>query len=193
MSRNARASASSRAPSSRHKDGAASKPQVLAAGKYLRLVRDDGWEYCERTQATGVVAIVVVADGRLILTEQYRKAVGCRVLDLPAGLAGDIPGGESEELAVAAQRELLEEVGYSARRMVRLAGCPTSPGLTSEIVTFFRAVGVKQAGTGGGDASESIHIRAVPLRTATAWLKRQAAAGLLIDAKVFAGLYFAKG
>lgn len=165
---------------------------MLAEGKYLRLVRDDGWEYAERTRATGVVAIVAVTEGRLLITEQYRKAVDRLVLDLPAGLAGDIPGDESEELAIAAQRELLEEVGYSARRMTRLADCPSSPGLTSEIVTFFRAVGVRQAGAGGGDASESIRVHAVPLGTAAAWLKRRAKAGVLIDAKVYAGLYFAR-
>jgi ADP-ribose pyrophosphatase len=102
-----------------------SKPVVLGAGHWLRLVHVDGWEFVERVKATGVVAIVAVTpDGELILTEQFRRSVNGRVIDLPAGLAGD--GPESEELVTAARRELIEETGYDARRFTLLAHAPTS-------------------------------------------------------------------
>jgi ADP-ribose pyrophosphatase len=159
----------------------------------LRLVIADHWEYAERVNASGVVAIVAVtADDELVLTEQHRTPVGTRVVDLPAGLAGDVQGARSEDFASAARRELIEEVGYDARRFEFLASAPTSPGLTSEVVSFFRAVGLKQVADGGGVDGENIQIHRVKLSAADAWLRRRARTGVMIDCKTYAGLYFAR-
>jgi ADP-ribose pyrophosphatase len=167
------------------------KRVVLAAGRFLRLVRGEGWEFVERVRATGVVAIVAVtSDGELILTEQFRRSLSGRVIDLPAGLAGD--GPRTEELATAARRELIEETGYDARRLTLLAQAPTSPGLTTEVVSFFRATGLKKVAAGGGVEGEQITIHAVQLDRMDAWLRRRSRAGIQIDCKVFAGLYFAR-
>jgi ADP-ribose pyrophosphatase len=166
------------------------KPVILGAGRFLRLVRADGWEFVERVRATGVVAIVAVTtDGELILTEQFRASVKGPVIDLPAGLAGDGPG--TEELVTAARRELIEETGYDARRFALLAHAPTSPGLTTEVVSFFRATGLKKVGAGGGVESEQIQIHAVKLERADGWLRRRIRNGVQIDCKVYAGLHFA--
>jgi ADP-ribose pyrophosphatase len=166
------------------------KRVVLCDGRWLRLVNDAGWEFVERVRATGVVAIVAVNDdGELLLTEQYRRSVDALVIDLPAGLAGDGPG--TEDLVTAARRELLEETGYAARRLALLAHAPTSPGLTTEVVTFFRATGLKKIAAGGGIEGENIRVRTVKLERADAWLRRRSRAKVRIDCKVFAGLYFA--
>jgi len=167
------------------------KRVVLGAGRFLRLVNAAGWEFVERVRATGVVAVVAVtAEKELILTEQFRPAVAGPVIDLPAGLAGDGPG--SEELVTAARRELIEETGYDARRLALLAHAPTSPGLTTEVVSFFRATGLKKVGGGGGIEGEKIVVHAVKLQRADAWLRRRSRAGIQIDCKVFAGLHFAR-
>jgi ADP-ribose pyrophosphatase len=168
------------------------KRTVLKSGKRLRLVRDEGWEYVERVNASGVVAIVAVTDAReLLLTEQFRRPVGARVIDLPAGLAGDVEGAASESLATAARRELLEETGFHARRLERLAGGPTSPGLTSEVVTFFRAADLSRIGPGCGVDGEEITTHCIKLGAIDTWLRRRVRCGVQIDVKVYAGLYFA--
>ena len=171
---------------------AADAKAIVYAGRHLKLVSINGWESCERTNASGVVAsVAVTADRRLLLTEQYRPPVGKRCVELPAGLAGDIAGSELESLSVAAQRELLEETGFSADRMEYLTAGPASAGLTSEVITFFRAVGVHQVSAGGGDETEQIVVHAIPLSWLRSWLREREAEGLMVDYKIFAGLYLA--
>lgn len=167
--------------------------RVIAEGKYVRLVDADGWEYAERRNARGVVAIVAITpDGRIVLTEQLRRAVGCAVIDLPAGLAGDDPSAADEPLANAAHRELVEETGYEASDMQGLASSPPSPGLTSEVVTFFRAEGLKRVNAGGGVEGEGITVHEVPLAELEKFLAAESAKGKLVDVKLYAGLYLAK-
>jgi ADP-ribose pyrophosphatase len=164
--------------------------EVLAQGRHVRLVRDQGWEYVERNTASGIVVLVAVTpDERLVLVEQFRIPVGGVVVELPAGLAGDVAGHESEALTAAAQRELLEETGYEAGSLERLAEGPPSAGITSEVVTFFRATSLRRVGPGGGDGTERITVHEVPLAEADRWLRERMRAGVLVDPKVFAGLH----
>ncbi|MEX0712107.1 MAG: NUDIX hydrolase, partial [Pirellulales bacterium] len=116
---------------------------VLAEGKYLRLVREGHWEYAERTRATGAVVLAALTDdGRLLLTEQYRVPLACKVIELRAGLTGDDDGHEQEPAAQSARRELLEETGYEARDMKLLTVGPPTAGLANEVVSFFLATGL---------------------------------------------------
>lgn len=165
---------------------------VLAEGRHIRLVRRRGWEYAERPGITGIVAILAVTDeNRLILVEQYREPVRKSVIELPAGLAGDVDSHEPERLVTAARRELLEETGYQAAGFEYLTEGPPSAGLSDEIITFFRAVGLRRMGAGGGVGRERIQVHEPALSDAAAWLQDASARGLLIDPKVYTGLYFA--
>ncbi|HEV2971861.1 MAG TPA: NUDIX hydrolase [Pirellulales bacterium] len=165
-------------------------PTVLAEGKYLRLVARGHWEYAERTTATGAVAIVAItAQRRLVLVEQFRIPLGAPVIELPAGLAGDVIAETEESLAETARRELLEETGYEAAEMRLMLAGPTSAGLSNEVVTFFAATGLKKIHEGGGDPHEKIIVHEPPLDGLDQWLRERAAAGALIDPKIFAGLY----
>jgi len=165
--------------------------ELLGEGKYLRLVRDGRWEIAERINATGAVAIIAItADRRFVLTEQNRTAVGQPVIDIAAGLVGDEPDHRNEPLSECARRELLEETGYSAKSLVHVTDCPSSPGLTNEIISYFLAKGVRKGHDGGGVGHEEIIVHTPMLRGIRAWLSKQAAAGKLIDVKVYAALYF---
>jgi ADP-ribose pyrophosphatase len=148
-----------------------------------------GWEYATRNIARPAVGIVAVTDaGDVVLVEQHRPPVGRKVIELPAGLSGDIVGQEDEALLEAAKRELLEETGYVAERWTELLAGYSSPGLTDESITLFLAEGLQQAGPGGGDPSESITVHEVPLDDVLAWLNSKSA---VADLKLLAGLFAA--
>jgi ADP-ribose pyrophosphatase len=168
------------------------KRKILAAGKYLRMVNVGGWEYVERVGSSGVVAVVAVTDAQqIVLTEQFRRSVAGRVIDLPAGLIGDGDAFRDEQAATAARRELIEETGFDAARFKVLGQSPTSPGLTSETVVFVRATALKKVAAGGGVDGEDITVHVVKIASAEAWLRRRAGRGVQVDCKAYAGLYFA--
>ena len=167
--------------------------EILCDGKYIQLVRQDIWEFTRRKNVSGIVGIVAVTDdGKLVLVEQHRPPVGARVIELPAGLAGDDKEHVDEDLADAARRELLEETGYEARSVERVAAGAASAGMTNEVMTLFRATGLKKTGSGEGDGTEDITLHEVPLRDVRGWLAEQERRGRLVDLKVYTGLYFAQ-
>ena len=141
---------------------------------------------------SGIVGIVAVTDdGNLLLVEQPRPAVGRNVIEIPAGLAGDVAGHETEALAAAAMRELLEETGYEAAKMELLTEGAASAGISDEIITLFRATGLKKVGKGEGDGSEQITLHEIPVQRVVSWLDEQRQLGKLFDLKVYGALYFA--
>ena len=157
--------------------------------KDLLILENDGWEYVERKKAKEAVAILAVNDdGRVILTEQLRRPVNARVVDFPAGLVGD--EDESVDAAATAKKELEEETGHVCDDVELLARGPSSPGITSEIVSFYRATGVRRVGEGGGVGSESITVHTIPLSRIERFLRDKESEGVLIDLKIWGGLYF---
>ena len=161
------------------------------AGRYLGMRERDGWEYTYRTNASGVVVLVPVTDNHeLVLVEQYRIPVESAVLELPAGLVGDT-GDKDEPLVLAARRELLEETGFQAEHLEELMTSPSSPGLTDEMITIYYASGLRRTGEGGGDDSEDITVHIVKLDEVAAWLETRKQAGLMVDPKIYSGLFWA--
>jgi ADP-ribose pyrophosphatase len=166
----------------------------LARGRFLRFVVRDGWEFAERVGITGIVGIVAVTDDReLLVVEQHRPPVGGAVLELPAGLVGDEAGTEHEDLVEGARRELREETGFVAASWEVVASGPTSPGTTSEIIALLLATGLTRVGPGGGNGGERLTVHRMPLDGAEAWLHALEKTGVLIDLKIYAGLWFARG
>ena len=160
-------------------------------GRFLGLKEFDNWEYAFRTNASGVVVLVPVTDaGELVLVEQYRVPVRSRVMELPAGLVGD-DGDSEEDFTTAARRELIEETGYRADLLEELLTSPSTPGMAEEIITIYFASGLVRVGPGGGVANEDITVHHVPVATAPEWLAAQMAAGIMLDPKIYAGLFWA--
>jgi len=154
---------------------------TIFEGKHVLVIERDGWEFVERKNGKEAVAVIALTDDdELILVEQYRRPVDARVIDLPAGLVGD--DAENDPARTAA-KELEEETGFIAGEVRFIAKCPTSPGITSEQVSFYRALRVH----GAAKPEEGIGVHLVPRARIAAWLREKSS---LIDVKVWTALYF---
>lgn len=161
--------------------------KTVFEGDHLYVIERDHWQYVERKKGKEAAAVLAETDdGEVILTEQFRRPLNARVIDFPAGLIGDEePDTDGAETA---RKELEEEAGYTCDSVELLFRGPTSPGITSEIVSLYRAHGVRRTGKGGGVGGEEITVHVVPRSRLRAFLREKGEAGVLIDLKV--GLYF---
>lgn len=156
--------------------------EVVWQGKFLAAKRKGKWEYVSRTRGVSAAVILAVVEGDVILVEQWRAPLGAYCLELPAGLVGDEQEGEAVESAAA--RELEEETGYRARRIVSLGRFHASPGMSSEYFTLVRAEGLTRVGDGGGVAGEDIKVHRVPVAQVPAFVDRKRAEGAVMDVKL---------
>jgi ADP-ribose pyrophosphatase len=83
----------------------------------------------------GAAAVVPFTGAtEVALIRQYRHAAGGSILEVPAG---KLDAGEPPERCAA--RELAEEAGYHAERIVPLGSIWTTPGFTDEVIHLFAA------------------------------------------------------
>jgi len=139
-------------------------------------------EVVEHPDAVAVVALD--DEGRVVLLEQYRHAVGRRLLELPAGKLDQ----EGEAPQAAALRELHEETGLRAGRVDALLRYHSSAGWTDESTTLYIADDLSDAGVPEGFVAAheeaDMQVRRVPLDEAVAMV----AAGEIADAKTIIGI-----
>jgi ADP-ribose pyrophosphatase len=162
--------------------GPEGEPDTVWEGKYIKAVKHGTWEYVSRTRGVGAAVMLAVDDGHVILVEQYRVPLKSMSLELPAGLVGDEE--EGEEVDAAAIRELEEETGYRAERMVKLGRFHASPGMSSEGFTLLRAEGLAKVGEGGGVEGEDIQVHRVPLAEVPAFVETKRREGAAMDVKL---------
>ena len=84
--------------------------------------------------ADGVCILPILPDGRICLVSQYRRPVGTVQFEVPAGM---IDIGESPE--TTAVRELMEETGLCAVKLIDCGYIYSSPGSTTEKMFLFIA------------------------------------------------------
>ena len=102
-----------------------------------RVVEHDGVTF-ERdvVKHPGAVAMLAINDrGEIGLIRQYRTPFDRFCWEIPAGTL-DVPG---EEVRVAAQRELREELGCEADDWTLLGTFMTSPGWSNQLMYIFEA------------------------------------------------------
>ena len=87
-----------------------------------------------------VVVLAVDEQDRVVVVRHYRHPAQMRLVELPAGKL-DVEG---EDPVVAAQRELREEAGLSAREWSHLMTTWASPGITSETHALYLARGLEE-------------------------------------------------
>jgi ADP-ribose pyrophosphatase len=127
-----------------------------------------------------VVVLPVLSDGRIVLIRQYRHAAGQYLWELVAGHKEP-----NESVVTGVHRELLEETGYTARRVRELLRFYPSPGLLGERMDLFLAEGLTK-GKAQPEDDERITQKIVTLREAMRWIR----AGKIVDSKTVSGILF---
>lgn len=125
-----------------------------------------------------VCVVAVLDDGNLILVRQYRHAAGQELLEI---CAGGLNAGEDP--VEAAIRELEEETGYRAGKVVERARFWTTPGFTTEFMYLYEATELVKTQT-NPDEDESIEVEIVTPQEALLMIDD----GRIQDAKSILGL-----
>lgn len=163
----------------------ATEPEVLLTTAKFRVVRENIASPSGRVKTRDIIrhpgACVIVPlldDGRVCLIRNWRVAVNQTLIELPAGtLEPPEPPG------VTAERELIEETGYRAKKIEFLHSFFLSPGILDERMHLYLATGLT-AGETAREEGEEMENWLVPWDEAVALVSR----GEIQDAKTIVGL-----
>lgn len=165
------------------------KSVTLMQGRTFRIRRDflktpDGREtHYEIVEHGGSVIIIPVdVQGNMWFVRQYRHAAGKSLLELPAGTRD---GDEPYENCAA--REIREETGMEAGRLVKIGEFYLAPGYSTEFMGIFLATDLKHNPL-DPDADEFLSVEKFPVKQAFEMAER----GEIPDAKSLAALLLAK-
>lgn len=163
--------------------------ELVFAGKLLKVQRDrvrlpNGRE-AMREYVCHPGACVVIAElrpGVLIFERQYRHPLGKVFIELPAGKIDP-----TDSLLGCAQRELLEETGYRAKRWQHLGTMHNCIGYSDEKIEIFLAQDL-EAGPQSLDDGEFVEVFEMSLEDA----EQAVMDGLITDAKTITCLFWAR-
>ena len=127
-----------------------------------------------------VCAVIAETSGGVVLVEQYRPALGRRILELPAGRLH-----RGEDPVEGARRELQEETGYRAGDLRLLSRFYPSVGLSRHKVHLYYTIDPTPGET-HWDATEEIVVKIIP----AAEVPNLLVEGRAADAKTHLGLVY---
>ncbi|WP_174734083.1 NUDIX domain-containing protein [Mesobacillus harenae] len=152
------------------------KTEKIFSGKVISLQVDDvelpngRISKREIVKHPGAVAVIPVTDDhKIVMVEQYRKALERTIIEIPAG---KLEIGEKPE--ICALRELEEETGYESNELEWLLSFFTSPGFADEIIHLYIATGLsKKENPASADEDEFVNVMEVTLTEAIQLIKDQ--------------------
>lgn len=130
-----------------------------------------------------VVVLPFTPDGRVVVIDEWRQAVGRVNHGLPAG--GIEP--DDSDPADAARRELIEETGYTAESVEHLVTVEPANGVANFVFSYYVARGCRPEAEAKLDHDESIAV------STTGWetLRDRVLAGDLRDGRSLLGIQHA--
>ena len=138
-------------------------------------------EVCEHVGGVGVLP--VDRSGNVILVRQFRYPYDTELLEIPAG---KLDHG-AEDFAACGARELKEETGCTAGRIVPLGAQYPSPGFLTEVVHLFAALDLTE-GEMQPDEDEFVEVVRLPIAEVEAMIARDE----IRDAKTIVAMYRAR-
>ena len=161
--------------------------EEVYSGRLLHVRRDEvrlpdgNTSVREYITHPGAVVIIAIADnGELILERQHRYPLHRDFIELPAG---KIDAGE--ETLACAQRELLEETGYTARDWQYVTTVYPCIGYTDERLVYYLARGLAYVGH-QPDEDEFLEIFQFSFERSMEMIK----SGEICEAKTVVGLFW---
>jgi ADP-ribose pyrophosphatase len=130
-----------------------------------------------------IAVVPVNAEGKLVLIRQYRHATGGMLMEIPAGNMDR----KNETVEASVQRELAEEIGFQAGRLVRLFEGYLVPGYCNEYMHFFLALDLFPA-TLPADDDEYIQVMTTSFDEARRMIREKE----IIDVKTALGIQMAR-
>jgi len=133
----------------------------------------------------GAVAVIAqTVENKIILVEQYRKALERTIIEIPAGKLE-----LNENPADCAKRELEEETGYTCETVTQIQKFYTSPGFADELIYIFEASQVEKVENGlVKDEDEFVNLLEVSLEEAEQLIAQEK----IIDAKTVFAINYLK-
>ncbi|MBN9298129.1 MAG: NUDIX hydrolase [Filimonas sp.] len=104
--------------------------------------------------ADWVTVLPVTAEGKVILVQQYRQALGEVSIELPGGCVEQ----SDASLEDAARRETLEETGYSFETMHYLGKISANPSTNANLMHMFVATGGRKVQEQHLDPNEELEL-----------------------------------
>jgi len=129
-----------------------------------------------------VVIIPIISKDKIILVKQYRFAIKKSTWEVPAGTLKP-----KESPLKCAKRELEEETGYKAGRLLKLLTFYSSPGFLFEKMHLFLATNLTK-GLQNFDEDENIKIKVFTLKE----IEKMILKNKIIDAKTIVSILFLK-
>ena len=165
------------------------KTETLLQGRAFKIRRDTlKTPYGRETKfdivehGGSVVIVPVDADRNILFVRQYRHAAGMDMLELPAGTRdGDEP------FADCAAREIREETGMEAGKLIHVGSFYLAPGYSTEYMGVFFATDLKHNPLEADD-DEFLSVEKIPVKEALSMAER----GEMPDAKSLAALLMVK-
>jgi len=119
---------------------------------------EDDFYYIQSPDWVNVIPITT--EGEVIFVEQFRQGVRSQSLETPGGIV-DHPSDDPLETA---RRELEEETGYSAPKLVLLGSIHPNPAMLTNRCHIFLAENCSASATQNLEPSEDILVKKMPLR-----------------------------
>ena len=162
--------------------------ELVYTGDYLKVYRDTvslpngASSYREYLQHPGAVMIIpVFENGDVLVERQYRYPMRKVFIEFPAGKkdAGEAP-------LETAQRELLEETGYTAQRYTHITDIHNALAYCDEVIHLYIAEDLHDSGQQKLDDNEFVQVMRVPLAELMNWIRQ----GWVPDVKTQLGVFW---